>query len=102
MKYAGTLAKPRYRSKWRLRATISGEIIENDKDDRRESYGSLHNSVDIKIGIIYKNRKNNQKPLQFVQIRSIVFMQCEYLEFLCPTNSGFRNTPFWLFHIFGG
>ena len=55
MKYAGTLAKPRYRSKWRLRATISGEIIENDKDDRRESYGSLHNSVDIKIGIIYKN-----------------------------------------------
>ena len=55
MKHAGTLAKPRYRSKWRLRATISGEIIENDKDDRRESYGSLHNSVDIKIGIIYKN-----------------------------------------------
>jgi hypothetical protein len=47
-------------------AATSGEIIENDKEYHRTSSLSLHNDVDIKMGIIYKKCKNIQKLLLFV------------------------------------
>lgn len=56
---------------------ISRDIVENDKIFRPFSFLSLHNDVDIKIGIIYKNRKFRQNSLQSGHFWSIVFMQSD-------------------------
>ena len=56
---------------------ISRDIVENDKIFRPFSFLSLHNDVDIKIGIIYKNRKFTQNSLQSGHFWSIVFMQSD-------------------------
>ena len=39
--------------------------MQNGKRERRFGYLCLHNDVDIKISIIYKNRKNVQNNLKF-------------------------------------
>lgn len=57
----------------------SWEISENGKSGPINGYKSLHNDVDIKIGIIYKNRKNIQKLLKLQAFWSIVFKQSEYV-----------------------
>ena len=49
----------------------------------------LHNDVDIKIGIIYKNRKNQQNCLKNIGFWSIVFMHCFYLRLFAPFWGGF-------------
>lgn len=56
---------------------ISRDIVENDKIFRAAGFFSLHNDVDIKIGIIYKNRKFRQNCLQSGHFWSIVFMQSD-------------------------
>lgn len=56
---------------------ISRDIVENDKIFRAAGSLSLHNDVDIKIGIIYKNRKIRQNSLQSGHFWSIVFMQSD-------------------------
>ena len=59
-------------------------IVENDKNFSKYRYLGLHNDVDIKIGIIDKNRKNSQNCLLFYRFWSIVFMQYEYVGVICP------------------
>ena len=57
---------------------ISWKIVENDKDDCMTGCDGLHNDVDIKIVIIYKNIKNTENILNFGTFWSIVFMQCDF------------------------
>ena len=48
-----------------LRDTRYREIVQNDKSYKMDGTLSLHNDVDIKIGIIYKKCENGQIPLKF-------------------------------------
>ena len=54
---------------------ISRKIVENGTRTGWIASLCLHNDVDIKIGIIYKNRKNRQNSLKLLGFWSIVFMQ---------------------------
>ena len=67
-----------------MACAIYGLKVKNGKNIRTPIQISLHNDVDIKIGIIYKNRKNRQKCLQLQRFWSIVFMQSEYLCISAP------------------
>ena len=57
---------------------------ENERDNLGSGIFGLHNDVNIKIGIIYKNRNFSQKALNFNRFWSIVFMKCEYLRVIMP------------------
>ena len=66
---------------------------------------SLHNDVDIKMGIIYKNCNFAQKHLKFNRFWSIVFKQCVVRVLLCPVErcgywlQNFRDTTNGADHI---
>ena len=67
-----------------VRRPTYGVKVENDKFIYKFDLQSLHNDVDIKIGIIYKNRKNVQKPLKLGSFWSIVLMQSDNKRGLRP------------------
>ena len=59
-----------------------------------DSCAGWHNDVYIKMGIIYKNRKNDQIDLKFHCLWSIVFMQMLYFRWYIFSHE-IRRVYFW-------
>ena len=70
------LAKPIFSAGGKKRPLHIAESVQFWSIVQVPSCAGLHNDVDIKMGIIYKNCKYAQKHLKFKRFWSIVLKQC--------------------------